>query len=419
MANKRYRKNTINFKKLKKMQIATVLVFFLALIMLFSGCKPVFETNVNQSLLNFTEINTTNLSIGKTANKTESYKESYKHTEKQTGIPSESSGDIITKIYTEGDLVVIKPKVIDPDNDTVYISFSKPLDSTGKWQTKEGDAGTYIVTITATDKKATTTKKVRLIIKKLNHAPELGNIKDIEVNEGDIVELHPVGIDQDNDTVEITFSGWMTTNVYKTTYDDAGIHEVVITASDGKAEISKTVKITVHDVNRPPVIAGNSDLTATEGETINLNLKIYDPDNDSVDVVYSDPFDSNGIWRNATPGVYDVKVTATDSKSATAEKTIHVVVNRKNHPPVIEIDDVVVSVSETKGNIVKLNPKIYDEDNDRLTVSYSGWMELPIKKVTYSDAGTHKVVITASDGKTEVSKEIFVTVNRAPVFVKP
>jgi len=45
----------------------------------------------------------------------------------------------------------------------------------------------------------------------------------------------------------------MTSEVYATTYDDAGEHYVKVTVSDGQLEISQNVKVTVSNLNRPPV----------------------------------------------------------------------------------------------------------------------------------------------------------------------
>ncbi len=158
--------------------------------------------------------------------------------------------------YTENDFVDLGSRisVSDPDGDEVIINFSAPLDENGQWQTERGDAGTYPVIITASDGKTTVTRKVILDIEPLNYPPEISNVSDMTVKEGDTIVLSPVVTDRDNDTVRVTYSGWMNTPVYHTNYEDAGVHNVTIRASDGIDTVSKQITITVKDVNRPPVL---------------------------------------------------------------------------------------------------------------------------------------------------------------------
>ena len=66
--------------------------------------------------------------------------------------------------------------------------------------------------------------------------------------------MNPIVSDADGDNFTISYSGWMTSSEYTTTYDDAGSYTVVITASDALGSSSMSVDITVENVNRPPVI---------------------------------------------------------------------------------------------------------------------------------------------------------------------
>ena len=44
---------------------------------------------------------------------------------------------------------------VDPDGDPIVYNFTQPLDEKGEWQTGDGDAGEYIVTVYASDGKST------------------------------------------------------------------------------------------------------------------------------------------------------------------------------------------------------------------------------------------------------------------------
>ncbi|MFH1506545.1 MAG: hypothetical protein ABIE94_06185 [archaeon] len=163
---------------------------------------------------------------------------------------------IISNVFdiqaTETDLVTIEPKVTDPDGDTVLIEFSEPFNDEGIWATKDGDAGSYEAYISATDGSATSTKKFKVDISNINTAPVLERIPEIAVEEGDTIELPINAYDPEGDEINVKVTGWMTSQVYETDYDDAGEHIVTVTVSDGLLETSQNVKIIVVDINRPP-----------------------------------------------------------------------------------------------------------------------------------------------------------------------
>ena len=66
----------------------------------------------------------------------------------------------------------------------------------------------------------------------------------------------------------------MTSDTYKTTYDDAGSYIVTIIASDGKTSVAKDVKVNVQNVNRPPVIEPIQPMSVTEGDLVEVNANI-------------------------------------------------------------------------------------------------------------------------------------------------
>jgi len=146
-----------------------------------------------------------------------------------------------------------KLKVTDPDGDAIKYTYSEPLDYQGTWQTREGDAGEYLTSITASDGENEVVQEVLIIVEALNKPPVIELFSDIVVQEDDRITLDPDVTDPEGKDVTITFSGWMDSDTRKTTYDDAGEYIVRITASDGVKESYQDVKITVENVNRPPV----------------------------------------------------------------------------------------------------------------------------------------------------------------------
>ena len=173
---------------------------------------------------------------------------------------SEDKSTIPTKTVKEGELVSFASlKATDADGDSITYTYSEPLDDSGEWQTEEGDAGKYIVTITASDGKSEVSQKIMIVVKALNNEPVV-NVEDITVQEGDTVNIEPEVIDADNDPITIEYSGWMESDTYETTSDDAGVYTVTITVSDGKTTVSKDVIVTVEDRNRAPVLSEIKDI---------------------------------------------------------------------------------------------------------------------------------------------------------------
>ncbi len=170
-----------------------------------------------------------------------------------------SGDDILIKTYNEGDLVSFpKLKATDPDGNKISFVFSKPLNASGEWQTKSGDAGTYDAEISINDGSLSAVKKVRIIVVESNQAPLIMIPAEITVNEGETVELNPAVTDSDDDNVAVTYDGWMTSKSKQTGFEDAGTYSVKITANDGMHNSTAEVKIIVNNFNRPPVFTAGS-----------------------------------------------------------------------------------------------------------------------------------------------------------------
>jgi len=358
----------------------------------------------------------------KEADKIEPEPEPEKETQEENTPESADTEELPTKRVTEGDLVSFPNlKAVDPDGDPITYTFTSPLDATGRWQTKEGDAGERIVTITASDGKNEVSQQVKIIVEAKNKAPTitLSSPKEITVQEGDTVKIEATAVDPDQDPVTLTFSGWMETPERKTTYDDAGTHTVTLTASDGTKEAAEEVTVIVENVNRAPEIGELVDLKVTEGDEIKVDTEATDPDGDEVTVTFSAPLgEQDGKWttKQGDAGTYEVEVTATDGTKETKE-TFKITVKSLNKAPEISLASTTINVEE--GETVILDADITDPENDELTITYSGWMTSDSYQTDYDDAGTHTVTITVTDGINTVEEEVTIIVedkNRPPTF---
>ena len=79
--------------------------------------------------------------------------------------------DIPDKSVDEGETVTFDPEVIDPDGDEVTITYSGWMDSS-TYQTDYDDAGTHLVTVTASDGVHEVSQDVTVTVRDVNRAPE-------------------------------------------------------------------------------------------------------------------------------------------------------------------------------------------------------------------------------------------------------
>lgn len=334
-------------------------------------------------------------------------------------VPDEYA-DLPKKTVKEGELVSFPNlKAVDPDGDKITYTFSPPLNEKGDWQTKKGDQGTYLITITASDGKSNVDQKLVLIVEGKNKQPTLADFEDIHVKEGEVVKIEPKAFDPDHDVLTYTYEGWINANEYKTTADDAGIHVVTVSVSDGMYKVSKDVKIYVDNENRKPKIEALDPVTINEYDKLVVQPTASDPDGDKVNIICGYPLASDCTWqtKKGDAGYYEADISASD-ESLSDKIILKITVLRSNIPPKITGPDEIIVI---EGETVDLNNKfvITDEDGEEVQVSYTGWMTSAERTTNFDDAGRHRVTMSATDGVDVAQHILYVTVkerNRAPVF---
>lgn len=253
-------------------------------------------------------------------------------------VEEEISDDTFIKIsIKENETVKLKPKAEDLDEDVIKFTFSEPVDENGEWTTSFGDAGNYLITVTASDGKTQTEKKVLLTVDRVNVAPIIESIDDIEVDEGSILSLSPKVSDLNGDLVTVTISDPIGNDGrWEIDYQTAGDYTVTITADDGEDETVETINIKVKKKNVAPVIEDIGDVVMDEGDTITLSPSVSDVNGDDIKVTISEPLGNDGVWETGYTdhGVYTVSIKATDGE-ATTTREVQVTVNDINKAPVI------------------------------------------------------------------------------------
>ncbi len=267
--------------------------------------------------------------------------------------PTEGAKVLIVK---ENDLISLKPKASDPDEDKLEFSYTAPLDEDGKWETTYGDAGEYTVTITASDGQLSATKDILIIVNKKEEPPIIDEALPIEevleANENSKLEFSVKASDLNKDTLIYVWkldgneASTEKSYTYDIGYDGAGQHTVKITVSDSVEEASKIWSVTVENVNRKPILDEIADIQVKETELIVLAPEATDLDEEdeltfSIDDDNFKEVDGNFEWETTydDSGVYTVTITASDGKEEVSQ-TVKITVENVNRPPVI--DDIIL-----------------------------------------------------------------------------
>jgi hypothetical protein len=240
----------------------------------------------------------------------------------------------------EGDHLVLKPRIFDYNNDEIELSFSKPFNQNGEWQTDYESEGTYVVKVTAKDQETTVEEQITVTILNVNRAPIINDIEHVSVLSGETVVLKATAKDLDNDDVTISYENPLNAEgMWTPTEADLGTYAVTVTASDGKDSSEKIVTIIVNHRNMAPVISIEEEIRAEETDRVTLKPTIVDPEGRELIITYSTPFDNTGVWATdyKDAGTYDVTITATDDEELTTEKTITVTIYDRNRAPTFTI----------------------------------------------------------------------------------
>ncbi len=223
----------------------------------------------------------------------------------------------VQDIYVnETELVIVRVNATEPDGDNLTINYGWPLNQSGMWMTTYNDAGVYKVNISVSDGLLTTTAKVMIYVLNKNRNPIIQPIQDIYVNETELVIVRVNATDPDGDNLT-TMYGWPLnqSGMWRTTYNDAGIYKVNVTASDGRFIGLTTFIIHVANVNRPFSLSV-ANISVLEGNLIVVRPIAYDPDNDNISYMFGWPLNASGMWQThkGEIGCYLTNITATDGK---------------------------------------------------------------------------------------------------------
>ena len=241
-----------------------------------------------------------------------------------------------TELQPEDELVVeevVLPE-LDDINETDLTDVINKDEITHTITVKENEL--LSLKVTATDGKLSSSQKIKLVVDRVNVPPVIAALKDLIVNEGEVVVVEPKVTDPNSDAVSVAISEPLKSGKFMTDHTSAGEYKIIVMATDGELESKETFVLRINDVNMLPQISGVQDVTVKEGETVTLKPVVTDLDEDQIKLSITEPVGNSGVWKTSFTdhGEYMITITADDGKDKVTKK-VRVQVLDVNMPPQI------------------------------------------------------------------------------------
>lgn len=270
----------------------------------------------------------------------------------------------------------------------------------------------------------------------INDAPEVEEIQDIEVFEGESVIIEITASDPESDSLvyEISDSKFSKNgNIFTWTpdFESSGSYILTITVSDGDFIIGKSFEVNVLDKNRPPVSLNIPEIGWPEDSSFQFNISPYFSDSDSDTLEYSlvsissqdilVEISGNQVILNPFPNFFGTAAavfSASDGESITNSNSVLLNVININDAPVFELEIEDIIMQEDTSTNINLNAHFSDIDSNLIfTASETNDLTIEIENgiatiIPSQDFfGVRQVEFTASDGEYNIiSNTIMITV---------
>ncbi|MDB5857580.1 MAG: hypothetical protein JWQ76_1269, partial [Ramlibacter sp.] len=224
------------------------------------------------------------------------------------------------------------------------------------WTPGYAQAGTYYITVTATDDgdgtgvPAVSTVVIPIVVSNANRAPEIGEIANAFVDRGAVLEIPVTATDSDGNPLELTITGLprfatVTQGVSSSGYaqalirfapgfQDRGDYAITVVARDnGDGNVNqvqafaRSFVVTARSTSEAPVITAPVQVVAVAGQALGAAILVSDLDQDALTITLDglpqtaslvlDPQYGHArlVWTPtlADVGTYDIDIVATDS----------------------------------------------------------------------------------------------------------
>jgi MYXO-CTERM domain-containing protein len=278
-------------------------------------------------------------------------------------------------------------------------------------------AGSYTVSVTATDGFLTSAARTVTIAVLANTAPVITAVPNQTVRAGQSLSFNITATDAENDPVTLSASGLPAGSSFSVGEGAgaffwgspvAGSYTVIVNATDGVLSSTRSVSITV-TANTAPVLASLAAQRVRVGGSVAFTATATDAENDAVTFAATGlptgaTFSPAGAfaWSNATPvGTYNLSITASDGLLTSAPGIVALEVRANTAPSVTQVNNFTVRLQSA----VNLTITGTDPESDPITFSATGLPSgatlTPAGVLSWSSAspgGDYTISVTASDG---------------------
>jgi len=301
------------------------------------------------------------------------------------------------RVVFEGDIVIITASVIDPEEDSLTYSINDSRfvqeDNVFKWETVEGDKGTYFVRIEASDGDLSDFIIVQVDVRKTNKAPVCTDIPLLEWDEAGNASINLTNYcsDEENDPIYYLFEEGSSGDLISLDSLEDGIAVfnspdywygegwIVFKVSDGRNNtLTNQIGLKVNHINKMPVLTANIpdvnwDQDSNLTNAINLGDYFSDPDsnlsfsfneNEFIGIVIEDgivSFYPISDWIGNEKVIFN----ATDGEYSVSSNEINLNVLLVNKAPIFENLDCNIALLED--NIYHCQLNASDPENDSLS----------------------------------------------------
>jgi len=315
------------------------------------------------------------------------------------------------------------------------------------------EPGTYVLRLTASDSELTSASELTITVQPENQAPTVSAGPDqivalpaqalLNGSAGD--DGWPAGSSLTETWTIVSGPGAVgilnpNTTVTVATFSVPGTYVLRLTASDGDLSTSDDITLTIEPANQPPTVNAGANQTIALPHTAALNGIVTDdglPTGSTIGILWSqvsgpativfqNPLLSETVATFSAPGIYLLRLTATDGR-LTASNEVTITVHPENHGPTVNAGpDQIIFLPAA----AQLNGVSADDGwpfGSTLTLFWTALSgpgsvtfanpNAPATAASFSAPGTYLLRLTTSDSEIEASDDLIITVrppNQAP-----
>lgn len=346
----------------------------------------------------------------------------------------------------EGKSLIFSSKASDKNNDAIEYVWSvdgKNISSGERFTYAPGydDEGDHTLVLHITDGALTTVRKWDVTVRNVDlDTLIMSQYGDLTISENELVRI-PLP-DKVYYGIEYSISSPMENGYWKTDFKSSGIYKVSIHVFGKGYDETKTIRVTVLNVDQSPIINLIASQSTGEGKEISFAVGASDPDGEKISLSLKNAPKgatfSSGIFR-WTPSydtiqqkgaldrlirnfhllskTFDLEFSAV-AGNLSASAIVPLTVFNNNRAPVL---GEFTALAFKEGEIFFFDANASDPDGDSLDISYESTLKRG-QQIGFDRAGTHIMRIAVSDGflKDEMTVPIIVkNTNRAPTLSIP